>query len=72
MRITIVLAGMLVAAAAAPVSAAQGQAQSSAGAKETKYCIEYEVRTGSHIRERACLTKEEWAKRGVNIDDLRK
>lgn len=39
---------------------------------EQKYCIEQESYTGSRLYDRQCLTKAEWAKRGVDVDDQSK
>jgi hypothetical protein len=47
---------------------ASAQASQSADA-ERKYCIEEESYTGSRLYNRQCLTKAEWAKRGVDVDD---
>jgi len=39
---------------------------------ERKYCIEQESYTGSRLYNRQCLTKAEWAKHGVDVDDQSK
>jgi hypothetical protein len=71
MRINKLLLGMALAGLAMPAAAAANRTEKSAtDAKETKYCIQYEKSTGSRIRGSECLTKSEWAKRGVDVDNL--
>ena len=44
-----------------------------AASPERKYCIAPdETTTGTRLRVPECLTKAEWEKRGVDIDDLTK
>ena len=73
MRTNIALAALAVAGLSVP-AAAQGQNanQVAPKASQTKYCIEYETATGSRIRAKECLTKEQWARRGVDVDGMRK
>lgn len=40
------------------------------GPAETVYCIKYEKETGSRIAPQECLTKKQWARKGVNIDEM--
>jgi hypothetical protein len=73
MRIKQALVGITFAALAAPAIASGAQSTKSAdaaGAKATRYCLEYQTSTGSRIREKKCLTKAEWAKRGVDVDEV--
>ncbi len=39
--------------------------------KPIKYCIDSEPFTGSNITKTECKTKAEWAKEGVNVDELK-
>jgi len=48
-----------------------GTMQQSAGA-ERKYCIQLEALSDSRIYNRQCLTKAQWAKLGVDVDDQAK
>lgn len=69
MRI-IAIIGLSIAAAAglaAPAGAAPATTSSSA---RVKYCIQSEPLTGSRVRTTECLTKAEWAKRGIDIANL--
>ncbi len=59
---------------ASPVSAA-GQdavqtvpAGAPAGTPQTKYCMYIEAITGSRLEELKCWTRDEWAERGVDVD----
>ncbi len=59
---------------ASPVSAA-GQdavqtvpAVAPAGTPQTKYCMYIEAITGSRLEELKCWTRDEWAERGVDVD----
>jgi hypothetical protein len=73
MRTTISIIALSIAATAglaAPATAADTTA--SAKAKEVKYCLTGEALTGSRLRSAECLTKAEWAQRGVDIDALRR
>lgn len=36
-----------------------------------KYCIESEPFTGSKVVKTECKTRAEWAKEGVNVDELK-
>ena len=66
-----ILLGIAIAGLAMPATAASNRTEKSAAdAKEAKYCIQYEKSTGSRIRGSECLTKAEWAKRGVDVDNL--
>jgi len=39
---------------------------------ETVYCIKYENQTGSRLPAQECMTKKQWAQKGINIDELLK
>ena len=39
---------------------------------DRKYCIEQESYTGSRLYDRQCLTKAQWAKKGIDVDDQSK
>lgn len=73
MRTTISIIALSIAAAgglAAPATAADTTASSQV--KDVKYCLNSEALTGSRMRSTQCLTKAEWARRGVDIDELRR
>jgi hypothetical protein len=60
---------------ASPVSAAGEHpaqtvpaAVAPAGTPQTKYCMSIEAITGSRLEEVKCWTREEWAERGVDVD----
>lgn len=79
MRIVVTMIGLGALLAAVPAAAADPAAPSTnkkstttGSGKEPTYCIQYEPDTGSRIGETACKTKAEWAKDGVNVDDLAK
>jgi hypothetical protein len=63
------------AAAATGATGATGAANSAAAAahaKSVKYCMKTEPGTGSRLRETKCLTKDEWAVRGIDVDEVRR
>ena len=39
---------------------------------QTVYCIKYEKETGSRLAPQECLTRKQWAQKGINIDELLK
>ena len=39
-------------------------------AKPVKYCVEMEPFTGSRSTTTECMTKEQWAREGVDVDHL--
>ena len=39
-------------------------------AKEKTYCLQFALDTGSRISRLECKTKKEWARLGVDVDDL--
>lgn len=62
-------------AASAPTTAATptGNTAPKAATKTAsaqKYCLQMEEMTGSRVRESECRTKEDWKRRGVDVDDL--
>jgi hypothetical protein len=58
---------------AVPAAAADPQSNTVAAkptAKEKTYCLQYALDTGSRINRVDCKTKKEWARLGVDVDDL--
>ena len=54
-------------------SAAAAAATHSTPAPDRKYCIAPdETTTGTRLRTPECRTKADWARRGVDIDELKK
>ena len=45
-------------------------APSKGGPNQTVYCIKYELETGSRLSRQECMTKKQWAQKGVNVDEL--
>jgi hypothetical protein len=71
MRTSISIIALSIAATAgfaAPAAATDKAAPSQA--REVKYCMTPEALTGSRMRTTQCLTKAEWAQRGVDVDQL--
>lgn len=57
-------------ALAAPASATSPEMQRApAGGPDTKYCMRVEPATGSLIEKVRCWTREEWADKGVDVDE---
>lgn len=68
MTMNVTLIALAMAAIAAPAAANSAPAANKAQkASQPKYCIEYEATTGSRVRSAECLTKDEWARRGVDV-----
>jgi len=61
---------ILTAALSVPAMAQDAPKSGTAVRPPQIYCVQYEVETGSRIARQECLTRKEWAKRGVNIDEL--
>ena len=69
----------ILAALAIVVTATSGTAQAgettapkaAAKQREKLYCIK-EAMVGSRIAQKTCLTKAEWARQGVDVDELRR
>ena len=55
---------------AAPASAANSSAKPAAAKDQTKYCIRFEAFTGSRISKTECRTRAEWARQGVDVDEV--
>ncbi|MFD1610285.1 hypothetical protein ACFSCW_00560 [Sphingomonas tabacisoli] len=59
-------------AAAMPALAAGGDgprpAAAPAGTPDTRYCMRIYAVTGTLIEQTKCWTREEWTKRGVDVD----
>jgi hypothetical protein len=64
---TPVILTSLVALLSSPALAAAPKAPA-----QTVYCVKYEKETGSRLATQECLTKKQWAQKGINIDDLLK
>jgi hypothetical protein len=58
-------------ALAAPASIASA-APAKAPQDQQKYCLQYEGDTGSRINHVECKTKAEWARLGIDVDELSK
>lgn len=79
---TLLAAGLVLSAssplAAAKKDAKQPEASTTAAAApqsadaDRKYCIEQESYTGSRLYDRQCLTRAQWAKKGIDVDDQSK
>jgi hypothetical protein len=41
----------------------------SAQSDDKKYCLQYDDLVGSRISKYECLTRKQWAKRGVDLDE---
>lgn len=71
-----VLAFTAFALIASPASAGQqpgkNSAKTSGQGQDKNYCIYFEPETGTRISRTECRTKKDWARRGVDIDDLTK
>lgn len=67
---------MIFASAAAPASTASTAknppAKAASSDQDVKYCVESEPFTGSIISKTECKTRAEWAKEGVDVDQLKK
>jgi hypothetical protein len=64
-----ILAGL--AMMASPAAAAQPPASKSRPqVQEKTYCFQYATDTGSRINRTECKTKTEWARLGVDVDEL--
>jgi hypothetical protein len=73
MRTTIsIIAFSIAATAGFSVPAAATDKPAPSQAREVKYCMAPEALTGSRMRTVQCLTKAEWAARGVDIDEQRR
>ena len=64
--IAVLAAVMLMASPAAAQQSGKGR---KAPAEKT-YCLQYSLDTGSRINRTECRTKEEWARLGVDVDEL--
>ena len=63
----VVLAGVTLLAFPA---AAQQPAKARQAPAEKTYCLRYTQDTGSHLTRTECRTKKEWARLGVDVDEL--
>lgn len=68
---TISIIGLSIAASAVlAIAPATAFAATPTNSAQVKYCIKSEALTGSRVRTTKCLTKAEWAKRGVDVANL--
>lgn len=57
----------------AQISANQTKTEKPAAqSDEKKYCLQYDDLVGSRITKSECRTKQDWAKRGVDLDEYLK
>lgn len=68
--VTMILASATAAAPKAP-DGKDASAKAPATTDQTKYCVESEPFTGSRTIKTECKTRAEWAKEGVNVDQLK-
>ena len=69
----VVAMGLVALATQAPAALQTNQVGNSTSAVgEPKYCIQYERDTGSRLNRVECKTKAQWAKQGVQVDQLKK
>ena len=59
-------------ASAASPGGSSNESAKPARADNTKYCVEVEQITGSRLNMTQCKTRAEWAKEGVDVDQLKK
>ena len=65
----LVLALSVIAATTPAWAAREGRpATAPAGTPETKYCMRIVASTGTLVEQTKCWTREQWAKRGVDVD----
>ena len=59
--------------ATAQVNASRANADKPAAVQNhKKYCLTYDATTGTRISKQECLTKKEWAERGIDLDEYLK
>jgi len=63
----VVLAGMALTTAPA---AAEQSGKARPATPEKTYCLQYSLDTGSRINRTECRTKKDWARLGVDVDEL--
>jgi len=51
-------------------AAAEQSAKARPATPEKTYCLQYSLDTGSRINRTECRTKKDWARIGVDIDEL--
>ena len=72
-----VAVSMILASATATAAPKTSQAKdqstttTASSGQDVKYCMESEPFTGSKVIKTECKTKAEWAKEGVNVDQLK-
>ena len=67
--VSMILASATAAAAPAPAGGKNPKANTD---QTLKYCVESEPFTGSKVVKTECKTRAEWAKEGVDVDQLAK
>ena len=58
----------LIAAATPALAASERPATAPAGTPDTRYCMRIYAITGTLVEQTKCWTRDEWAKRGVDVD----
>lgn len=61
---------LLIAAPAAANTGPKNTASKDPSQTEVKYCFQFDSDTGSRIRKEECRTKKEWARLGVDVDEM--
>jgi hypothetical protein len=61
---------LIASQATAAEQAGQSSAKSRGQSQGKNYCVQFEPETGTRIHRTECRTKQEWARRGVDIDEL--
>ena len=51
-------------------AAAEQSAKARPATPEKTYCLQYSLDTGSRINRTECRTKKDWARLGVDVDEL--
>ena len=72
-----IFAAAAIALGATPTVAQINQSQAktqkpTAQTDEKKYCLQYDDLVGSRISKSECLTRKQWANRGVDLDEYLK
>ena len=60
--------GLLAAAASAPGMAAEPATTEPTASANGKYCLRVEASTGSKVETVQCMSREQWAAQGVDVD----
>lgn len=70
--VSMILSSATAATPKAPDSKTPSTKPATTTTQQTKYCLEMEPFTGSRTTTTECMTKEQWAKEGVDVDHLLK